>query len=339
MAEPSEASVWYQQFLDYKETVDYESQIAELETRISNYKHDLVRRHAHTFLSDLNATANLVRVPAASWVHLGGELFKKQIEHANSPQVVVGAIVLGLFSKRSSDEKADEARGKGSLALWDDLHKNWANKDSDAIGKNIKDLFIFGLEQHPELMEWFEQLFKLSLCSGWTAFEVLSEDLWEELVNESIEAAKNICQGSPINEDSKKLDLNLLFKHDFNLAQKMGSILKERYHFSNENGIMTAFADCLIYKPGQKKQITRNEALYQIEQKRHLIQHSGGIVDEDYRKKTHSALRVGERLRLTAKDLDDALIEITSAGFALLDRTDTWLENQKRIREYQTSQT
>ncbi|MBA4075394.1 MAG: hypothetical protein C0508_10150, partial [Cyanobacteria bacterium PR.023] len=325
--------IWYQQFLAYEETIDYETGIKELETRISAYKHELVKRNAQTFLMNLKTTARLLRVPVESWVILGFELFKKQIELTNSPKVAIGSIVISLFSKKTAgEEHTEKSAAKHNAKLWEELYQSWESKDNDKISKNIISLIICGLDQHPEIMDWLEHLIQLSLCSGWTAYEVLSEDLWEELVNESVEAAKNVCRGDSFQNQSKKLDLNLLFNYDFNLANQMGTVLKERYHFSSEKGIKTAFEDCLTYKPGQKKQIVRNDALYEIEQKRHLIQHSGGIVDEGYRENTKSALIVGEKLSITAKDLDDALTEITNAGFALLDRTDNWLENQKKIR-------
>jgi hypothetical protein len=329
----SGASNWYQQFLAYEEDIDYETKISELETRIAGYKHECVRKNAQTFLFNVKATADLIRVPAQCWVHLGAELFRAHVEHINSPKVALGSMVLSIFSKLSTKDKQE---GKSDEipepTPWELLYKSWESKDGEAISASIKSLIISGLEQHPEMMDWLEQLFQLSLCSGWTAFEVLCEDLWEDLVNESKEAARNVCQGDVVKDDSKKLDLTLLFKYDFNLSNRMGTVLKGRYHFSSEKGIMTAFEDCLTYKPGKKRQTNRNELLYGVEQKRHLIQHSGGIIDEEYRKNMHSDLKVGDKLRLSAKDLDDALSEITNAGFALLDRTESWLENQTKIR-------
>jgi hypothetical protein len=68
-----------------------------------------------------------------------------------------------------------------------------------------------------------------------------------------------------------------------------------------------------------------------LEQTRHLILHSGGVIDKSYKSKLKISANLGERLTITIPELEKGMIEVFKEGCALLERTETWLENQKKI--------
>jgi hypothetical protein len=155
----------------------------------------------------------------------------------NSPSEQVGNLVLQIL--RALKTQAAElppvelapARQKAK-----DVYDSVKTKDMDRLHSTVRSTILEALQNQPQLMDWGDKLIELTLCSAWSAFEVLASDLWEDMVNSSIDAAKNVCafNDAEFDKESKKIDINQLFAFDLDLRSKMGTLLKDRFHFSNE---------------------------------------------------------------------------------------------------------
>jgi len=215
-------------------------------------------------------------------------------------------------------------RKKGHGEWGAELLRSIKNEDDSQLEKTIESIVKAILKERPEIISWYDGLFELALCSCWTSYEILCGDLWEDFVNSSIHAARNVCKVESSSKESKKFDLSDLFDYDLDLSDKMGSYLKERFKFTGTAQIDSAFRIAFGEKPIKYINI-HEKTLFQVEQKRHLYMHKGGLVDKEFKRKTTSSLPIGHKLRLTAHELSDDMGAIFQEGMCLLERTDSWL--------------
>jgi hypothetical protein len=159
---------------------------------------------------------------------------------------------------------------------------------------------------------------------GWTAFECLAVDGWETALNESTvglgqPAFKHITIGSGADEGitARHVPVSLLAKYGFDLRKKLGTVLRTKFDFTSVAGIRqaykTAFAD-------QEKlaRILVDPKLTHLEATRHLIVHRGGLVDEEFIKRTGSSFPIGRAIPLDEEEIASLLDAMKTAGCGLL---------------------
>jgi hypothetical protein len=126
------------------------------------------------------------------------------------------------------------------------------------------------------------------LVFSWTAFETLSGDLWEAAVNchPQILSQMRFTKGSQT--QSKSIPLSYLEKYDYEIKDKMGTILREeeRVKFSKLETISEAYRltfpeEC----PVHSDDFWQNQDVKAVAALRNVIAHNAGIVDDEFAKK------------------------------------------------------
>jgi hypothetical protein len=166
---------------------------------------------------------------------------------------------------------------------------------------------------------------------GWTAFECLAIDGWETALNESAvglgqPAFKHVSIESGTDEGitARHVPVGLLAKHGFDLRKKLGTVLRTKFDFTSVAGIRQAYKAAF----GDQDTLARilgDQKLTHLEGARHLIVHRGGLVDEEFVRRTDSTFPIGQAIPLDNEEIASLLDAMMTAGCRLLTFVDECL--------------
>jgi hypothetical protein len=159
---------------------------------------------------------------------------------------------------------------------------------------------------------------------AWSAVESALKDAWVTAVNlrpfplghRSVLALGSDAEaGSGIT--SKQVSVGLLAKHGFDLRDKIGTIIAEKYDFTGTNGIRAAYSAAfgkeeIIDSALSSDQLNRLEAI------RHLIAHRAGLVDEEFLRRTGERQTIGLPLSINEKVLYELINSAINATTTIL---------------------
>lgn len=160
----------------------------------------------------------------------------------------------------------------------------------------------------------------------WTACEVFMGDLWERALNcHPMPLARlDASKANSADARSKSVDLEAIAEHGFNIKRKMGTILRKRADFKKLAQARDAYKQAFASK--DVHDAMADPSLDDLSQLRHVIVHSRGIVDEDFRNKCRSghlkALPLNRRLQLTGRIVSDTAGGAVSAMLKLVHEVD-----------------
>jgi hypothetical protein len=137
----------------------------------------------------------------------------------------------------------------------------------------------------------------------WTAFESLAADLWVEAINYSLHLAEEVLnrQQPPRRGDSsdsraqeKSIHLHKLAKYGYDLRNKMGFLLRDekKVQFDQLSYLKAAYKDA--FGERSEELFLRYQDLSLIEALRNLFAHRGGIIDENFLKRTKKRKEFGD---------------------------------------------
>ena len=227
---------------------------------------------------------------------------------------------LGLRIQRCLDLAEFEATGKlpriaaptvGQIAqnfdqIWtatvaeDSLIK----KDSARWDQHVFDSLVKGLDPVVVLGNsgptgGFQAMFASFIISTWTAIETMAGDLWETALNVhpqklsrlagSAKRLRKTNKSSVIwptprisESESKAVPLDLVQMHQFDLREKMGSVLRGRFGFSTLDGIREAYSSAFDRNYTDIDAALSNDALDALSAVRNVIVHRAAIADAEY---------------------------------------------------------
>jgi len=82
--------------------------------------------------------------------------------------------------------------------------------------------------------------------------------------------------------------------------------------------VMRAVFSALFPSANDLREALGHKSLWILNQRRHLIVHKRGVVDQEYLDKTGVDLQVGQQLRVTTSDLEQHLDVVVIVGCKLL---------------------
>jgi hypothetical protein len=165
-----------------------------------------------------------------------------------------------------------------------------------------------------------------SVVNSWTIFESIMKDLWIYILNTNPNKyLKNVLNGNLDSVDGiegKNISVNLLFKYNLDISKNLGDILHKKYDFTGVSGIKKAYSE--IFK-NQKLDFSflDDEYLNQLEISRHLIVHKGGVIDEDYLKRTTFKREIkGKVIDYSARRTEKIINSAVEAGIKIFEIVD-----------------
>ncbi len=181
----------------------------------------------------------------------------------------------------------------------------------------------------PDLLASMRVL-RLSVLSGsWTAFECVATDCWEAALNRGHSSlarrALSTLPDEPGEISSRQIPVGLAARHNFDLRNCLGSILKTKFDFTSVSGIKKAFKSAFS-ETDELFELLDEPLLTELEATRHLIVHRAGVVDEEFKRRAGAKLPIG-----TLLEFDDSQVKKFSdcaaqSGTAILLFTDDWLK-------------
>lgn len=218
---------------------------------------------------------------------------------------------------RASDE--DEAvRERHALTKANSRMRDLADSED---GRNIliRDTcgFLLGTLKHG-LEPAAQELIQQGLVLVWSAFEVFCRDAFEALLNAEPAKIRALINHPTTRKrfEAERLPLDTLVLYGFDLSSRLGSALVGQQEFSDLQTIKAVFA---VLFPG-KTQLTQALAqrdLWTLYQRRHLIVHRRGVIDQLYLGATGETLAIGTRLVVSPGAFETALGVVVSTGTAV----------------------
>jgi hypothetical protein len=162
------------------------------------------------------------------------------------------------------------------------------------------------------------ELLQQGLVLLWSAFEVLSRDTFETLLNGDPTKIQALISHPTTRKrfEAERLPLDTLVQHGFDLSGRLGTVLVGQQDFSDLRIVKAVYA---VLCPGNDalNQALAHRDLWTLFQRRHLVVHRRGVIDQAYLDATGETHPIGMHLVVTPLAFEGALRVVVSAGTAL----------------------
>jgi hypothetical protein len=188
----------------------------------------------------------------------------------------------------------------------------------------------------PEFYDGPEAWMASQIVATWTAFEAMTEDLWEAALNaKPLTLARLAGRGKSAlksGDDIKKIQLNWLQKYRYNLSRRMGTVFLEenRYSFDTLKGIREAYTDAFSDDFDTIETIMSDKSLDALSLVRNNLVHNGGIIDQKYLKRAadlppEALGKQGSPIRMDGELVVKLIGPVMRHGHNLVIAVDDWL--------------
>jgi hypothetical protein len=178
---------------------------------------------------------------------------------------------------------------------------------------------LLHLKSEHESLAAARELTRQGVVLTWSAIEVIARDAFVYLLNRKPHFADALL-ADPINKKrfaTERVDWQTLAGYGFDMSQKLGTYLVSKADISNVPAIRAAYAAMFPGATELRKHLL-DDRLWQLSQKRHLIVHRRGIVDDAYLQATGASLRLGETLWITPSEVEESIEIALALGTELL---------------------
>jgi hypothetical protein len=221
--------------------------------------------------------------------------------------------------------------------VWSDIEKRAKSQNISWIQASGYD-FTRGLDRFdelliaiPQLKDWSTPALAQQLLSAWTAFEVLSTDLWVAALNENPLRLVPAFTKRPDGDQEKSLSIFAIQQVGYDLRHSMGTLLRN----TGKANFISLSSTRRVYEKtfgSELSAIFEDENLRLLELIRNLFAHRAGKVDETFVRETASLKypfgtpRLGEMLELDGPIVRDLCLTAMKRGQELATFVDDWLQ-------------
>jgi hypothetical protein len=193
-----------------------------------------------------------------------------------------------ILLKSKEDEAAVRAHAEHLL--------NQATEDKNSPHNPHKQTneILGKLLENKKMSDAVRALLFASISSGWAAFESVAKDVWIVALNSRptllAQSAFIKLPDETATEglSAKHISVGLLARHGFDLRDKLGFLLSDKFDFTGVSGIRTAYVSA-FGKASVFDTMFNGQNIATLEATRHLIVHRAGFVDEEYKRRTKDA--------------------------------------------------
>lgn len=150
-----------------------------------------------------------------------------------------------------------------------------------------------------------EELLRQGTVLCWGAFEVLARDVFVGVVNLNPSYVDRLIN-DPVAKrrfELTRVPVDVLLLHGFDLSEKMGTLLAAQQDLSDLNSLKAVYGALFPAASGLKDSLN-DPNVRLLSQRRHVVVHRRGVVDETYVKATGFPERLGELLRVSPDSLE-----------------------------------
>lgn len=273
------------------------------------------RSLAEAFKHSLSSTLSTVAMPfslATASVHQSHFQRLHIAERIRARSIELDSIKPG--------EDLEEVRQREAYRVASERMREFAESEEgkNAIIWDVCGFLLAGLRDG-ELESATKELIQQGTILVWSAFEVLFRDVFELHLNLNPSKAKVLAQDTSTRKrfEAERFSLDTLVKHGFDLSNRVGTVLVSQQDFGDLPTIKTVYP---VLFPGSGELLERlnDPDLWLLYQRRHLLVHRRGIVDQTYLDNTSDTAPINAPLPLKPKDFEAHFKVVLLAGEALL---------------------
>lgn len=230
--------------------------------------------------------------------------------------LLIAAQIHFLKEPKEEDEekRATLARGKAGQDFQIEMDSE------DGRSMIVEDVLrrLDGFLGNPEFRRAAGDLLNETLVMIWGAFEVFVSDIVRGILNTDPASALRLVTTDPARKYFRKdVSIEVLAARGFVLRDAMGDVL-----FSDQQldslPRMRDVLSALLPNSAQLHAAMAAPSLWLLWQRRHVIVHRRGMVDNQFIVNTGSGSASGSRLSVESDDVDEALLTVKNAAVALM---------------------
>jgi hypothetical protein len=179
--------------------------------------------------------------------------------------------------------------------------------------------FLLDFTKHEQVGEAAAQLLLQAAVLTWGAFEVLSRDIFRAYLNSTPRAYANLLADADVRKrfDLSRVSIERVAEFDFDLSGKLGDLLIDQNDLADLGGIKATFV--ALFPSDSSLRVALSERdLWLLFQRRSLIVHRRGLVDQRYLDASGDKQSIGSLLTLRPRELKRYLEVVTNAAVALI---------------------
>ena len=167
---------------------------------------------------------------------------------------------------------------------------------------------LLWLKEDPDSLSAARQLTRQGVVLAWSALEVLSRDAFVYLLNRRPHLVEVLLSDNTSKKyfSAERVDWPTLAAYGYNLSSNVGTYLSTKTEIKNVPAIKAVYL-ALFPNNQQLRSSLSDRRIWELSQRRHLLVHSGGIVDQAYREATGSDLPVGASIVVSPQEIESIL--------------------------------
>jgi hypothetical protein len=288
------------------------SVLAEPVVSITEALHPTHKAIALAFLDNLHSVVRTLSIPF--------QYTYAQVQSLHHQRFVLAERIRAQKLPGEPDSAEDQAsRNRLAAKKAQDGFNQFAETDGRKIMPREVLERLASLKDDPEGLTAARELTRQGVTLVWGAFEVLARDLFVELLNRFPGRAEMLLS-NPSNRKRfgiDKLDWATLSSYGFDLSQNVGTLLAQRADLDDVPTIKDAYG-ALFPEAGALIEKLADRRLWVLFQKRNLIVHRRGIVDQQYKDKTGEEIPLGSQLWVAPIEVESFLSATVITGSELI---------------------
>jgi len=180
--------------------------------------------------------------------------------------------------------------------------------------------FLESLRSKEAVLRAANELILQGVVLCWGTFEVLARDCF--VVHLNMKPSRTlVLLEDPVAKrrfELSKVALETLASHNFNLSERMGSVLAERQDLSDVYSVKSVY-QALFADNKALADALNDSDLRLLSLRRNLIVHRCGVIDTEYATAANCSQKIGERLTASPDNLEKHLITIMKVASNILD--------------------
>ncbi|MCV0396767.1 MAG: hypothetical protein K5872_20880 [Rhizobiaceae bacterium] len=241
------------------------------------------------------------------------QLAQSSVLHQRFAQIRTAERIRSLAVDEGTDDRASEklAYNRAKKAFTREITDQETIEDFGRQTLTVLD----GHLSDKEFSDSADELLRQVLVIAWGAFETLVSDSLRSVLNCRPELSLNLFSERQYRDVliGKNTVLELE-RRNFDLSKSMGDIVFDTFRMDGLEKIRDVCS--IIFNNDELNVFLKNDALWTLSQRRNLIVHRRGLVDSRYLSKTGDTRSIGDRLTLTASEIEDSLVVVRDAGVA-----------------------
>ena len=217
----------------------------------------------------------------------------------------------GIENEADREPAAQEAANKKFVSY---LH----GEGRDAVTDDVLDRLMV-LQGEPESLAAARELTRQGLVLVWSAVEVLTRDCFVFLLNQNPSLAEKLLaeQANRKRFSVDKVDWKTLASYSYDMSRNLGTFLISQADLTSVPAIRDAYGALFPNAINLRKKLG-DSRLWDLCQKRNLIVHRRGIVDQQYLSTTNDKLPLGANLWVSPSEVEDLLEASLDTGTELI---------------------